>query len=78
MVQYPICPVCGNANSALSVVDVKFAGWELKGIQCNNPQCKHYLGFFQDSLSKIEEIQDLINDLESKVDDLESDIDNIK
>ena len=67
MVQYPDCPYCDNANTALSIVDVEINGSRLKGIICNN--CDRYLGFFQDNTKELEEIKDRIDDLESDVSD---------
>lgn len=62
MVQYPDCPYCGN--QALSVVDVEIDGLQLKGIQCNNPDCKRYVGFFKDYEKEIEEIKERLDDVE--------------
>jgi hypothetical protein len=59
--------MCDNSPNAIGVVDVEVGGFSLKGIQCNN--CGHYFGFFQDTLSRIEEIKERLDSLESDVDD---------
>ena len=69
MVQYPVCPYCDN--QALSVVDVEINGIRLKGIQCNNPDCGRYVGFFKDYDKVLEEIKENLNELESRIDDIE-------
>lgn len=69
MVQYPDCPYCGN--QALSVVDVEIGGIQMKGIQCNNPECNKYVGFFKDYDKEIEEIKERLDDAESRIDDVE-------
>ena len=71
MVQYPGCPYCGNSNTALSVVDVEIDGFQLKGIQCNNPECHKYLGFFKDYDKELEEIKERLNEIESRISDKE-------
>ena len=69
MVHYPDCPYCGH--QALSVVDVEIDGFQLKGIQCNNPECKKYVGFFKDYDKDFEEIKERLDEIESRISDLE-------
>ena len=71
MTNYPDCPYCGNSNTALSVVAVEIDGFKLKGIQCNNPSCQRYLGFFQDCSDELFKLKEKINDLEGRIDDIE-------
>ena len=66
MVHYPDCPNCGNASTAMSVVDVEIGGVNLKGIQCNN--CKNYIAFYKDYDCQLKSIVDLIEELEGKID----------
>ena len=73
MIQYPDCPKC--TNTTFSIVDVEVDGMKLKGIKCNS--CREFLGFFQDTHSAIEKLQEKIDDLESETDDLQSCIDTI-
>lgn len=68
MVQYPDCPYCGNATSALSVVDVEIDGYKLKGIQCNN--CQKYFGFFQDFSEQFRKINEELDNVESTLSDM--------
>ncbi len=70
MVQYPDCPYCGN--QALSVVEVEIDGVLLKGIQCNNPECKRYVGFFRDYNKVFEHINNSIENIENHISDLEN------
>ena len=67
MVQYPDCPFCGNATSALSIVDVEINGIMLKGIQCNS--CTKYIGFYFDHSKELKEIMDRIDDIENSFND---------
>lgn len=69
MVHYPDCPYCGNTS--LSIVDVEINGASLKGIQCNNPECSKYIGFYRDYDTKLDELTSLIDDLEDKMEYLE-------
>lgn len=66
MGQYPNCPHCGNASTAMSIVDVEIGGVRLKGIQCNN--CKSYIAFYKDYDKQLEEIRDTIEELEGEID----------
>lgn len=67
MVHYPDCPYCGNATSALSVVDVEIDGYELKGIQCNS--CKKYMGFFQNFSKQFLEMNERLDNIENELGD---------
>ena len=67
----PECPKCGNATSALSVVDVEIDGWHLKGIKCNNPECGCYISFFIDYEEEIKYLKEKINDLSYGIESLE-------
>lgn len=55
----------------MSVVDVEIDGFQLKGIQCNNPECHKYLGFFKDYDKELEEIKERLNEIESRISDKE-------
>ena len=66
MVQYPNCPHCGNASTAMSIVDVEIGGICLKGIQCNN--CKGYIGFYKNYDDQLEKIRNTIEELEGEID----------
>ena len=70
MEHYPDCPYCDN--QALSVVDAVINGIHLKGIQCNNPECGKYLGFFRDYDDSLKELKDTIDEVKSDIGDLES------
>lgn len=74
MVQYPDCPHCGNASTSMSIVDVVFGGVHLKGVQCNNPECNRYLGFFKDYDGILNELIDAIDEVKSDIDNLESEL----
>ena len=65
MVQYPDCPHCGNASTAMSVVDVEIGGVRLKGIQCNN--CKGYIAFYKDYDDQLESLRNKIEELEGGI-----------
>ena len=69
MVYYPDCPFCGNAS--MSIVDVEIENTQLKGIQCDNPMCKKYVGFYKDDSARLKELSESIDDLDSRVSDLE-------
>ena len=71
MVQYPDCPFCGNSNTALSIVDVVIGGENLKGIQCNAPDCSKFIGFFKDYNERIKSIDGRLDELESRIEDVE-------
>ena len=66
MVHYPNCPHCGNASTAMSVVDVEIGGVSLKGIQCNN--CKNIIAFYKDYDEQLETLSKTIEELDSKID----------
>ena len=70
MVHYPNCPYCDN--QALSVVEVEINGIRLKGIQCNNPECSKYMGFFRDYDDVLKELKDAIDEIKSDIEDLDS------
>ena len=73
---YPDCPFCGN--STLSIVNVIIEDLQLKGIQCNNPTCSKYIGFFKDDTEIINTINEKIDDLESDLDSAENRIDDLE
>lgn len=66
MVQYPDCPHCGNASTAMSVVDVVIGGVSLKGIQRNH--CKSFIAFFKDYDDQFEKLRNTIEELEGEID----------
>ena len=68
MVHYPDCPYCGNATSAISVVDVEIDGYKLKGIQCNN--CQKYFGFFQEFSEQFCKMNEKLDNIESSIADI--------
>lgn len=75
MAHYPNCPYCDN--QALSIVDLDINGVLLKGIQCNNPKCCRYVGFFKDYDNTLKELEDAIDNLKSEIEDLESELSRI-
>ena len=66
MVRYPNCPHCGNASTAMSVVDVEIGGILLKGIQCNN--CNSFIAFYKDYDEQLVKINNTIEELEGEID----------
>lgn len=68
MKEYPNCPFCGNSNDALSIVDVEIGHVALKAIKCNNPSCGKYLGFYKDYDTKLNQIEEKIEDMKSDID----------
>jgi predicted NBD/HSP70 family sugar kinase len=69
MVYSTICPDCGNANNAMSIVNVEIGGTNLKAVRCNN--CGKILYVFKDYGKELEEINEKMSDLDRRLDEIE-------